>query len=68
EREGLLIVLTSLKTQSALSEAGVWRGLSNRIAAEEWLRIPNAIALKKKFQEQRWGPRSPQRCRSQFGY
>lgn len=36
-REGLLIVVTSLKTGSVLEKMGVWRGLSNRIESETWI-------------------------------
>lgn len=35
-REGLLIVVTSLKAGSVLETMGVWRGLSNRIESENW--------------------------------
>ncbi|MDY6781463.1 MAG: hypothetical protein SW833_02740 [Cyanobacteriota bacterium] len=47
DREGLLIVLTSLKTQSAILEARVWRGLSSRIAAEGWITSSSSIVQKK---------------------
>ena len=35
ERKGILILITSIKSASALKEIGVWRGLSNRIKDEE---------------------------------
>jgi len=35
-REGLLVVVTSLKAGSVLETMGVWRGLSNRIESEIW--------------------------------
>lgn len=47
KREGLLIVMTSLKTQPALAEARVWRGLSNRIAEEGWIKTSSSIGQKK---------------------
>lgn len=36
DREGLLVLVTSIKSASALKEAGVWRGLSNRVELEEF--------------------------------
>ena len=36
DRNGLLILVTSIKSASALKEAAVWRGLSNRIKDEEF--------------------------------
>ena len=36
ERKGILILITSIKSASALKEIGVWRGLSNRIKDDEF--------------------------------
>ncbi len=36
DRNGLLILVTSIKSASILKEAAVWRGLSNRIEDEEF--------------------------------
>lgn len=36
ETEGVLILITSIKSSSALKETGVWRGLSNRVESEEF--------------------------------
>ena len=33
-KEGLLVLVTSIKSASALKEIGVWRGLSNRVESE----------------------------------
>lgn len=33
---GVLVVVTGVKTESALIQAGVWRGLSNLVQAEGW--------------------------------
>ena len=35
KRNGVLVLITSIKSLSALQEIGVWRGLSNRIKDEE---------------------------------
>lgn len=35
-REGLLILVTSIKSASALKKTGVWRSLSNRVESEEF--------------------------------
>ena len=34
-KEGLLVLVTSIKSSSALKETGVWRGLSNRVESEK---------------------------------
>ena len=34
-KEGLLVLVTSIKSASALKETGVWRGLSNRVESEK---------------------------------
>lgn len=34
-KDGLLVLVTSLKSASTLKETGVWRGLSNRVESEE---------------------------------
>ena len=34
-KEGLLVLVTSLKSADSLKKTGVWRGLSNRVKAEE---------------------------------
>ncbi len=36
DKEGLLIVVTSIKSAYSLQESGVWRGLSNRVESEEF--------------------------------
>ncbi len=36
DRNGLLVLVTSIKSASALKKTGVWRGLSNRIKHEEF--------------------------------
>ncbi|BAZ43167.1 hypothetical protein NIES4102_01650 [Chondrocystis sp. NIES-4102] len=36
ETEGVLILITSIKSSSALKEIGVWRGLSNRVELTEF--------------------------------
>lgn len=43
KHEGLLLVVTGIKTKSALVKAGVWRGLSNRIEADKPTDSPDAI-------------------------
>jgi hypothetical protein len=35
-RQGLLIVVTSFKTDAVLKKINVWRGLSSRIESEDW--------------------------------
>lgn len=35
----LLVVVTGIKTEAALREVGVWRGLSNRIPSETWITV-----------------------------
>lgn len=35
-QEGLLVLITSIKSASALKETNVWRGLSNRVESEEF--------------------------------
>ena len=40
QKDGLLVVVTGIKTKTALLQAGVWRGLSNRVEEEEWTVIP----------------------------
>lgn len=53
-REGLLVLVTSIKSATALKETGVWRALSNRVEFEESgkeasLVINNSEAQKKKI-------------------
>ncbi|MGF1589651.1 MAG: hypothetical protein ACFCU7_10470 [Pleurocapsa sp.] len=36
EREGLLVLVTSIKSASTLKDTGVWRGLSNRVEFHEF--------------------------------
>jgi hypothetical protein len=36
KEEGSLVVFTGIKAESALKQAGVWRGLSNLVEVEDW--------------------------------
>ncbi|MBD2612006.1 hypothetical protein H6G94_12075 [Nostoc punctiforme FACHB-252] len=45
QRNGLLILVTSIKTKPALIEANVWRGLSNRLVNDDWEIIPEKKSL-----------------------
>ena len=42
-REGLLVLVTSIKSASALKETSVWRGLSNRVESEDLQQYSLAI-------------------------
>ena len=46
EREGLLILITSIKSASALKKTNVWRGLSNRIVAEDFQEYSTLVTRK----------------------
>ena len=39
QKDGLLVVVTGIKTKYALAKAGVWRGLSTRVEEEKWLQV-----------------------------
>jgi hypothetical protein len=43
DKPGLLVLVTSIKSASALKETHVWRGLSNRIESEEFKQYSLAI-------------------------
>ena len=45
-KEGLLVLVTSLKSASALKETGVWRGLSNRVESEEFKKYASLVTTK----------------------
>ncbi len=36
-QQGLLVLITSIKSASALKATNVWRGLSNRVESESWV-------------------------------
>ena len=42
---GALVVVTGIKSESALMEAGVWRGLSSLVQAEEWKPYKKSLPL-----------------------
>ena len=48
DRNGLLVLVTSIKSASVLKEAAVWRGLSNRIENEEFEVYSSRVNLQKK--------------------
>ncbi len=45
-QKGLLVVVTSIKSASALKATGVWRGLSNRIKDEQFVQYSSLTASK----------------------
>ncbi|NJL83171.1 MAG: hypothetical protein HC890_09845 [Chloroflexaceae bacterium] len=69
-KPGFLVMITSIKTEAALREMGVWRGLSSRIESE---RLTSALAVaetapptqKKRYlsqQQWQWPCLSPYSC------
>ena len=45
-REGLLVLVTSIKSASALKETCLWRGLSNRVESEELQPYGSSVATR----------------------
>jgi hypothetical protein len=46
DREGLLVLVTSIKSASTIQNTGVWRGLSNRVESEEFQQYGNLGNIK----------------------
>ncbi len=46
DREGLLVLVTSIKSAYSLKETGVWRGLSNRVESEEFKQYSSLAIIK----------------------
>lgn len=51
QNNGLLVLVTSIKTESALKDIGVWRGLSNRVEYEKLTKIAGNYRTEKSSQK-----------------